>query len=166
MIVVAKRLSEIAVNEATEEGADAFGRSAFNRYYYASFLITRDMLRQLNPSWKRTPHSDIPDLLTETITKRISAEARRQAKASLIHASRASSLRTEARSAAGQLADLLKGAYEVRLVADYEPEERILRGNNVIRLSGHTLGEAGAWPKRAEWHASSLLRIWRDLALA
>jgi hypothetical protein len=60
MIVVAKRLSEIALNEVSETDADAFGRSAFNRYYYASYLITRDMLRQLDPSWTRTGHSKIP----------------------------------------------------------------------------------------------------------
>ena len=49
MIVVAERLSEIALAEPVEEYADSYGRSAFNRYYYATYLITRDMLRQLNP---------------------------------------------------------------------------------------------------------------------
>ena len=46
--------------------ADAYGRSAFNRYYYAAYLTARDLLIKFNPIWD-VSHSDVPNLLESTL---------------------------------------------------------------------------------------------------
>jgi hypothetical protein len=165
MIVVAKRLSKIALEEASGDDVDAFGRSAFNRYYYASYLIIRNMIDLINSSWTRTGHSEIPKLLRGPITKRINDEVRKQSRGKLISKSDASWRISEARRAAQQLAELMEGAYHVRCVADYEPEKRVLRDGNVITLIAHTTKEADNWPKRAGFHVGELLRICKTLGL-
>jgi len=45
---VGAALAERAVTAQVLDEADVFGRSAFNRYYYATYLITRALLRELN----------------------------------------------------------------------------------------------------------------------
>ena len=59
---VADHLSKAARTTVGGE-ADAFGRSAFNRYYYAAFLSTRELLSMIERSWSGVPHSNIPALL-------------------------------------------------------------------------------------------------------
>lgn len=166
MLVVAERLSKIATDEPDENHADSFGRSAFNRYYYASYLITRDMLRQLNPLWTRTGHSNIPNLLTETIIKKVREELRRQQKLGGLRSAESASMRHDAYTAATNLSDLLKHAYEVRRIADYEPEQRILRNGKVIKLGEQTMEGARNWPSRTLVHAKTLIKIWRQLGLS
>jgi hypothetical protein len=165
MIVVAETLSAIALEEPVEEHADSYGRSAFNRYYYASYLITRDMLRQLNPSWAGTPHSKIPDLLTGTVIGRVRKELRRQQKLGGLRSGSSKSMLKEANTATSELSNLLKNAYEVRCVADYEPEQRILRNGRVIKLGEQTMEAARHWPNRVSAYTKTLIRIWRQLGL-
>jgi hypothetical protein len=166
MIVVANRLSQIAVDERIEIDADAFGRSAFNRYYYAAYLETRDMLGQLNPSWVRTPHSVIPGFLTETILNAIRRNAKRQLTLGALSKSESALLRDTANKSTAYLSDLLREAYAIRCVADYQPEQRILRDGNIIKLGDHSIQAARKWPQRASFHAKILIRIWRQLGLS
>ena len=166
MIVVAERLSEIALAEPVEEYADSYGRSAFNRYYYATYLIARDMLRQLNPSWTRTGHSEIPNLLTGAVITTVRKELRRQHKLGGLGAGESASMGRDANTSVADLSNLLKIAYEVRRVADYEPEQRILRNGRVIKLGEQTIEAARNWPRRASAYTKSLIKIWRQLALS
>jgi hypothetical protein len=73
---VADHLSKAARNAGGGE-ADAFGRSAFNRYYYAAFLSTRELLATIERSWKGVPHSNIPDLLENDLRTRFQREMKR-----------------------------------------------------------------------------------------
>ena len=166
MEVVAERLEKIAIEERDENHEDSFGRSAFNRYYYASYLITRDMLRKLNPLWTRTGHSKIPSLLRDTIIKKIDVELRRQQKLGGLGLTNSKSTLNQARKAAEELSNLLKDAYEVRCVADYEPEQKIFRDGAVLKLGEQTIGTARNWPHRASIHTKTLIKIWRGLGLS
>jgi hypothetical protein len=166
MMVVAERLSAIALTEPVEEHADLYGRSAFNRYYYATYLITRDMLRQLNPSWTRTGHSEIPNLLTGAVIKTVRKELSRQHKLGGLGSGESASMGRDANTAAAELSNLLKIAYEVRRVADYEPERRILRNGRVIKLGEQTMEAARNWPRRASASTKTLIKIWRQLGLS
>lgn len=166
MIVVAERLSQIAFDERIEENADAFGRSAFNRYYYAAYLITRDMLRQLDPSWARTQHGVIPEFLTKTVIRRIRRTAQQQLTRGVLSKSESALLRDNANRSTTDLSELLRDAYAVRCIADYQPERRILRNGNMIRLCDSSIEAARKWPQRAQIHAKTLIRIWRQLGLS
>jgi hypothetical protein len=57
---VAEHLS-LQARAMTGNDADAFGRSAFNRYYYATYLSVRELLASLDSSWETQRHSAIPD---------------------------------------------------------------------------------------------------------
>ena len=63
--------------------ADAFGRSAFNRYYYASFLNVRDLVSTLDGRWARISHKGIPDLLRGAVTSMIADELKKAVKKNL-----------------------------------------------------------------------------------
>ncbi len=165
MIRVAHRLSEIAISEKSDDHMDAYGRSAFNRYYYASYLIIRGMLRQLNTDWARTGHSQIPQLLTGRVVKIIRDEHDRQLRLGANPSARSGSMMHEAHLVTSELSQMLLIAYDVRVVADYEPEQRIERDGRVIKLRGHTISEAQGWPRRAEACTKRLIKIWRDLGL-
>src|ERR1051325_902919 len=113
MIVVAQRLSDIALNERDPIHFDLFGRSAFNRFYYASYLITRDMLWRCDPTWAWTPHQEIPNLLKDCILKRIRKPIRNQS-GKLISRHEGKLMAHGATAAIVPLAGLLASAYTVR----------------------------------------------------
>jgi hypothetical protein len=156
-------LAQKAVTAQAPDEADVFGRSAFNRYYYATYLITRAMLRQLDASWSRIPHKDIPPLLNGKVVERVRRVSRKQQQQGLIND--AASLCYSVTSAASALADMMTGAHEVRRVADYEPETQILRTGKVIKLVDHSIEEAKDWPRRASAHSGTILKTWRRLGL-
>jgi hypothetical protein len=165
MLVVANRLLEIALASTTPNDTDVFGRSAFNRYYYATYLTTRAMLAQLNPSWARMGHKQIPQLLVVTVFKKVRDEAKRQEQAGVLPPARHATLRNTARVALSELSNLLTTAYRVRVVADYEPDRKVVRHAAVIRLEDHSIEEARRWQARAAIHSKTVLSIWRTLAI-
>jgi hypothetical protein len=160
---VGAALAERAVAAPDPSEADVFGRSAFNRYYYATYLITREMLRQLDASWFRKSHKEIPQLLKEQVVKRVRTVSRTAQQQGLIN--NADSLCYSVTAAASGLADMIKSAYELRCVADYEPETRILRTGKLIKLVDHSIDEARNWPRRASAHSGVILGTWRRLGL-
>ena len=164
MIVVAQRLSDIALNERNPNHCDLFGRSAFNRFYYASYLITRDMLGLLDPPWARTSHKEIPNLLRDCVAKKIKAAIRTQS-GKLINHHEGKLMAKEATAAIVPLALLLTSAHAVRCIADYEPNEKIRVIQSSFELLGHSNHEASGWPRRTIAYTKTILKIWNRLAL-
>lgn len=72
MKIVGEKLSDWAVAEKDDGHVDLFGRSAFNRYYYSTFLITRELLRSLDPKWGTAAHKNIPEILRDSLKKKLS----------------------------------------------------------------------------------------------
>jgi hypothetical protein len=165
MQVVADRLAEIAGQVGKPDDVDAFGRSAFNRYYYAAFLAVRETLKAINPAWSRPTHKDIPDILEGSVREAIKRQIRNWEKSGALPPSRASSLRTSANASTGELAMLLKSAREVRRIADYEPETRCKITAALITLGNDSLQSAHQWPARARSYISTILKIYRELGL-
>jgi len=165
MIIVADKLSEIALRERDVTSADLFGRSAFNRYYYASYLLTRSLLTEFDSTWARTPHSNIPSLLRDTIRKRLRTALLNQA-GKLISWRDAKEMRAELNAAVEDLASVLTVAYLVRCIADYEPDIKASRNGPALELCNHTIHEASGWPRRAIAHTRTIRRIWRTLAIS
>lgn len=84
MQIVAQQLEFWAKEKDKETERDLFGRSAFNRYYYAAFLVTREMLGALRPTWRHTAHAAIPELLEAGLKKRLIGQIRRSRAKNLI----------------------------------------------------------------------------------
>lgn len=145
--------------------ADAFGRSAFNRYYYAAYLVVRELLECFDADWGRQSHSSIPTLLEGALLKLIRNETKRQGKLGALRESDVGRLNRQAARAAAALAETLTTAYSVRVIADYEPKLAVEFKNGTFRLIDHTEGEAKAWLTVVSQHKGTLMQIGRELGL-
>lgn len=165
MKVVGEKLEDFALSESDSAKKDLFGRSAFNRYYYAAFLITREMLGEIDPKWKQTPHKEIPNLLQTSVRKPVVQRLKQDARKDLITNGELSTLQTKLTKATTELANLLVQAYDVRLIADYEPEKHITESNRVITLSSCKLTAANTWADRAGAYCKDIRKVWKDSGL-
>jgi hypothetical protein len=165
MKIVGEKLERAAQSEKDILTKDLFGRSAFNRYYYAAFLITREMLGELNLSWKTTPHKEIPNLLTTGVKKPVLKRLKMDARKDLITEGEKSTLITKLTSATTNLSNLLGEAYDIRVIADYEPEIPIEGENNKLVLKNHKLTTANGWANRASAYCKDIRSVWRDSGL-
>ena len=145
--------------------ADAFGRSAFNRHYYATFLTVRELLVTINKAWATTPHAAIPVLIEKNLVARIKEAAERQVRSHALGASRKSAIVSQAMSAASEIASVLKSAYTIRVAADYEPSHKIVFGASGIELDSCSIGEASRWYVRVEREKWKLIAISKELGL-
>ena len=166
MKVVGEQLEKWAYAQSESDKKDLFGRSAFNRYYYAAFLITREMLSKYDVVWKRATHAGIPDLLEGKFMKPIIDRLRIDAKKNRITDSEMNRLKSELLLATTGLANLLREAYSVRVIADYEPETAIASMGEVISLNSYKLNSASNWANRASSYCKTIHKVWRDVGLA
>lgn len=160
---VAEHLSNRANALAGNDSADAFGRSAFNRYYYASFHTVRDLLLALDESWAKTPHKNLPSLVENDLIKRMRTLAKKQERLGALNAARGRALLSQAQHAASDIAVVLREAYAVRLAADYEPNKSVSFFAGGFRLVEHTNAEAKNWKDRVDRRKGILLRISKEL---
>ncbi|HAS13824.1 MAG TPA: hypothetical protein DCS01_00830 [Idiomarina abyssalis] len=165
MQIVAETLEVLAIKDKDASHSDLFGRSAFNRYYYAPFLITRETISEMKSNWKGTAHAEIPNLLVKGLRKPAAA-IRTQVKVGLIDHGDKSRILGEFNSTGQELAQLLREAYDARIAADYEPELKIHKDGNIITLKSYSLSSAKNWPRRTRQLCSLLLRGWEDIGLA
>ncbi|MBF4281092.1 hypothetical protein EAY27_28865, partial [Vibrio anguillarum] len=84
MKYVGSELERLALSDSDPDNSDLLGRSAFNRYYYAAFLTTRETLGYMQSNWKGTAHAEIPNLLEKGLRKPAKAALRQQIKAGLL----------------------------------------------------------------------------------
>lgn len=161
---VAEHLGQVAKAKLLDE-ADAFGRTAFNRYYYASFLSTRQLLIQIDTSWAHTPHGNIPVLLETDLVKRFRTAIKRLQVNGLVSENRSKSLVSQAGTAGGEMASILRTAYKVRITADYTPEEKVIFEPATFRLATHTEAEAKQWLIRIERNKGIILNVAKELGL-
>lgn len=165
MQYVGSELERLALSDADPNNADLLGRSAFNRYYYAAFLITRETLGYMQPNWKGTQHANIPELLTACLKKPAKHALTQQRRDGVITQGKESRLLTELSTTASELAQLLTQAYDARILADYEPEIKTIKDKNVICLKSHKLTTARQWPEQANRHCARLKRVWKEIGL-
>jgi hypothetical protein len=158
--IVAHHLQIQALSRASLGEKDLFGRSAFNRYYYATFLVVRAALTQIDPTWSRLPHGDYPSVLKGTVKGRIDAgrkQAQRSGDADAI------TLCQRANAATHELANLMSTAYASRVVADYRPEILIAFGaGGRFQLNAVDVNDAHQWPDRARIWTAEILAAWRQ----
>ena len=145
--------------------ADAFGRSAFNRHYYATFLTVRELLVTIDIAWAKTTHKEIPDRIEKNLVARIKDTAKKQVRSGALGAGRSSAIVGQSINAATEIASVLKSAYTVRVAADYEPSHKIVFGAAGIELDSCSIGEASSWYGRVEREKWKLIAISKELGL-
>lgn len=165
MKIVGEQLESWAGSQASNPNKDLFARSAFNRYYYAAYLVTREMLGEYEPSWKSTPHKNIPNLLEKTLKKIISTELKKiYKKGQITHGERQKTL-SAISYATSDLSNLLRVAYDVRVTADYDPELLVENAGGTLILGIQKLSSANCWSDRTNSYCKIIRKILRDLGL-
>jgi hypothetical protein len=157
---VAHHLQQQAVQQRTNlVQADVFGRSAFNRYYYATFIRTRKLFASLNPAWKQLPHKDYPAVLRGQIRKHFKDAQRKAAK---IGDNELVSACSKAASYSSELADIFLTSNTIRVVADYDPDELIKFIDDArFSLRGVKITTAHEWLSKADSLCIFIEQTWR-----
>ncbi|AJJ18879.1 hypothetical protein NUF47_003397 [Yersinia enterocolitica] len=161
---VAEHLSSHA-KKCHDDAADAFGRTALNRYYYATYLSVREFLGQMDKSWEGQSHSEIPTLLEGKLLKRIKDAAKNQERSGLLTKPKSKSFIASASSATSLIASILKSAYSIRVISDYKPNEKLVFSKDGFSFGDHTDLEARNWRNRVEIQKGILLNISRELGV-
>ena len=156
---VAHSLQKWAIERRQDpDDFDQYGRSAFNRYYYSTFLIVRPLIVEFEPDWGRS-HSSIPGMLTGSIER----ELKRFRKSAMGRLDK-DDIRTlnVAIAALNSLAQLMTSANASRIAADYNPEIPLtVKGADRFSLASTDISEAHDWPARARTMTSQIRRGWR-----
>lgn len=154
MEIVASHLTAKTLELLGKPGADLFGRSSFNRFYYSAYLDVRRELVAMFPD-APTMHAVMPDYLSGEIVrklKRIREGAKRVGDHELMQ------LCSRAIHAAQGLSEMLKAAYKTRVVADYMPNVSVdftdLDGD--FSLDDIRISVAKSWPNRARGFIASI----------
>lgn len=148
MEVVANHLKAHALqleSQASLEDASLFGRSAFNRFYYAAFLLVKKQLKPVFPDLP-SKHASIPQFLRGTVEREL---RRRKGQARKVGDHPSAQLAYNARIAALELADLLALGYGARVNADYHPEIPVSFYERGFKLNEVRISEAESWPHKA-----------------
>lgn len=162
MRLVADHLREQALARTGTDDFDEFGRSAFNRYYYATFLMIREKFYTMGvlQVGQELPHANVPERLRGTLKKELS-KARLK-----IHRSGDKELTGKihsAESAAEDLARMIEEAKAIRTLADYEPETAIVLSRRGFSLVDVDIDAAKAWPQKAEGYLRVIESAWRQI---
>lgn len=162
MELVAHHLQIEAVSRPTAYEKDLFGRSSYNRYYYATFLSVREMLGKLDSTkWLRTPHANVPGILSGTVKETLKKE---RLKAQKIGDAELVTLCNRAVAACDSLAGLMKEGSAVRVTADYYPEIPIdFTDSPRFKLNSIDITAAHDWPLRARVLCTTITAAWAQV---
>ncbi|MFZ6861379.1 hypothetical protein ACO0K7_01955 [Undibacterium sp. Ji67W] len=160
--IVARHLQEQAEARANSSEGDLFGRSAFNRYYYATYLEVRYGLGKLQDEWSGDmPHATIPQVLRGQVVK---ALKNGYSLANKNNDREAMSLCSDGITAAKNLAELMEKGRGIRVAADYHPEITVDFKSHVdFKLNTVEVSDARSWPARARGFVSAITQAWRQV---
>lgn len=138
---------------------DCFGRSAFNRYYYAVFLDVKSALTSINSSRGELAHASIPEMLKGSIQKKLKngrIQAIKSNDTELIK------LCSRAIAATEALAKLLDEGRATRVTADYHPEIPVnfLTSRGDFQLNTVAVSDAQSWPHKARSLINTITTAW------
>jgi hypothetical protein len=139
MITVAYHLRNYACDLADAAELDLFGRSAFNRFYYACYWVIRTNLPHIVNDWTKMGHKALPDCLTGSVKKDTLNTLSRLRKAKTISDADFGRLHPRIVRSIGEIARLLEQGYSVRCTADYNPEFKATKTGNSLILDGTKL---------------------------
>lgn len=159
--IVGKHLEVEALRRSSFDEVDSFGRSAFNRYYYATFWIVRATLEAIDPKWSSLAHKSIPDLLKGSVRKKLNKELKKAKRLGLNDGK----LQHDIYTSTEGLANLMQHAYGKRVEADYYPTGKVTKVNQTLYMGTEKCSSAYHWPSKAKTSADALLNVAKQLGL-
>lgn len=161
MEIVAHHLQNVASTRPDPIERDLFGRSAFNRYYYATYLDVKEVLGSLKAEWGGIPHGDVPNVLVGAVKKALIKGRDRAQRAS---DPETAELCSRAVHATHLLSEMMTNGYATRVAADYHPEVKIDFADaynftlNFVRVK-----DAADWPGKARLMLRTITVAWRQV---
>ena len=153
---VAGKLVELS--HLPEFPPDAYARSAFNRYYYSTFLEARKMLCAIDVAWERTAHKSYPDHLKGKMLQKLKKKARILRNTDDYSAA---DILDAACHGLPELAKIMEEAYNLRVVADYEPDIKVnFDDRRNFSLNNISIEAAKSWTNRASRIRGQVLKAW------
>jgi hypothetical protein len=136
MITVANHLRDYAygLTDATE--VDLFGRSAFNRFYYACYWVIRTNLPDAVTDWTKMGHKSLPNCLKSSVQKETLKTLERLRKSNTISDVDFGRLHPRITRSISEIARLLEHGYSVRCTADYNPDFKATKTGHSLILEG------------------------------
>jgi hypothetical protein len=162
MQIVGTHLSDHALKIWGTPDDDLFARSAFNRYYYATFLVSRQFLVE-TLGITGLPHKVLPEYLKGNFRKTVQRQIQANFKAGVLTQGERGRMMGTLSHNIVLLEQLLVEAYGVRVLADYEPGIPVQRKDKTFHLGTSTLPAASKWQSRAQMHCKNLQKLWKDL---
>ncbi|WP_157889270.1 hypothetical protein [Chromobacterium subtsugae] len=163
--LVADHLSSEAGKKTGTPPADAFARTAFNRYYYAVYLAVREFIGEFETDWKRTTHAKVPEIVEFNLAKKIKREADKLKKHNSLSESEYSRIIRISRDATKDIAGIMKSAYSIRCISDYEPEVPIEFSNSQFSIKSTSSAEAKNWERRIQERIGQIKKITKEVGL-
>ena len=176
MRIVGDKLREWGLSCQDNHTKDLFRRSAYNRYYYAAFLITREMFSDFGlqflsnaerKKYSNPRHSSVESKL-DRIKNKINEKLKQQEKNLTITKAKSTVLESQLELSIEQLKSILPIASKVREKADYKPDIMEFRYNKnkqnkvLIKLNDAYLDEAKDWPQEVQQSCDDIKRVWND----
>lgn len=188
MIIVADHLRDFALGPCSDYEVDMFGRSSFNRYYYACYwevrVVLSDLYLKSNGSRvklpkgtapagqpkglsniKDIPHIDIPDHLRGPFRRYLNDNAKRLYKRGVLQSVDYRKTVGRAERAVGIVAESLKKGYMLRCIADYSLEIKIAKLDNRLSLDNTKLTSMQTLYNDVRKEAGVIRQCLKDLQL-
>jgi hypothetical protein len=143
-----------------DPNATTFARSAFNRYYYAVYLLSRQLLVDTLGT-RSIQHKALPEFLSGKFHRTMKSKIEKGYRSGLLTSTARGRMRTILTDNITLLSELLRQAYGIRVLADYDPDAKVEGADFVLGSS--TLPAASMWERRADMHCKHLYRVWKDL---
>lgn len=165
MKVVGDKLRDWAVKESDDHIVNMFGRSAVNRYYYATFRKVVCELISLDDDWKYINHKDVPSKLKNNLKRYIKNNIKRQYKSNSISYKDKMTYVSIVNESVSSLASLMKEAYNLRVKADYDFDEKAIKDDGKIIFCKKPLSHMQGWHSRANKNLGMILNVCRRLGI-
>lgn len=161
MEIVGNHLQEFAIARTDPEERDQFARSAFNRYYYATYLNVKSTLGSFKSEWSGINHSSVPDVLEGAVKKELVKGRERALRAD---DPGTAELCSRAVRATILLSQLMTKGYASRVTADYNPEVKIDFADIYnFELNYVAVKAAALWPSEARMLLRTIDSAWRQV---
>ncbi|NIH19348.1 hypothetical protein [Morganella morganii] len=143
--------------------ADAYGRTAFNRYYYACFLNIREFVSNFDSNWAKVKHAGVPELLRISVNKKIVVELKKSERIGDITSREYQSKKSIILSSLDAMASTMSMAYIIRGIVDYEPEIKMIFKENGFTINSQTVASAKGWLQTINSESSKITKIMKEV---
>ncbi|ACS87182.1 hypothetical protein [Musicola paradisiaca] len=145
--------------------AGAFGRTAYNRYYYACYLDIRMFVAEINSKWGSLNHSEVPDFLIGAVNNRISQELTKCERGGMITKGELLSKKSLVHTSLNNMASVMSKAYTIRCTVDYEPDVNIEFDKNTFLIDQVPVASAKDWLKTITIEKVKVIKVMKEIGL-